>query len=316
MSETTISRRQMIATVGLCAGAALLPSRSAHAARTRSGTDATFTTKDDTKLYYKDWGEGQPVVFSHGWPLSSDAWEDQMRFLAARGYRCIAHDRRGYGRSEQPWNGNDMTTHADDLAGLVRALELKAVIHVGHFSDAGEVARYIGRYGTGRVSKVVFISAVPALLAGGSSTQSSSPVPVFDEIRAGLLADRAEFFREFSAPYYGVNRPGATASQGLRDSFWVQAMHAGHKAAVDGVKAFLEAHYTADLQRIDVPTLILHGGDDQIVPLGASALRSAELLCGADYRIYEGAPHGICSTLKDRVNVDLLRFVSDGSSPD
>ena len=316
MSETTISRRQMIATVGLCAGAALLPPRSAHAARGSSRTNATFTTKDGTKLYYKDWGEGQPVVFSHGWPLSSDAWEDQMRFLAARGYRCIAHDRRGYGRSEQSWNGNDMDKHADDLAGLVRALDLKAAVHVGHFSGAGEVVRYIGRYGSQRVSKVVLIGAIPALVPNGPSTQSSDSVPAFDQIRAGVLADRAEFFREFSAPYYGVNRPGATASQGLRDSFWLQAMHAGHKATEDGVKAFLEADYAADLQRIDVPTLLLHGGDDQIVPLGASALRSDELLWGADYRIYAGAPHGICSTLKDRVNADLLRFISDGSSLD
>ena len=225
MSEITISRRQVIATVGLCAGAALLPSRFAHAAPIKSATDATFTTKDGTKLYYKDWGEGQPVVFSRGWPLSSDAWEDQMCFLAARGYRCIAHDRRGYGRSEQPWNGNDMNTHADDLAGLISALNLKDVVHIGHFSGAGEVARYIGRYGSELVSKIVLVSAIPALALNRSNPRAR-PVPQFDQIRAGMLADRGQSLREFSALYFGSNRGGTAVSQGLLDSFWLQAMRA------------------------------------------------------------------------------------------
>ena len=269
----------------------------------------TITTKDGTQIYYKDWGKGQPLVFSHGWPLSADAWEDQMIFLAARGYRCIAHDRRGHGRSSQPWDGNDMDTYADDLAELVAALDLHDAIHIGHSTGGGEVARYIGRHGTKRVAKAVLISAVPPLMLKTEKNPGGLPIAAFDEIRAGVLTDRAQYFRDLSLPFYGFNRPGAKISEGLRDSFWLQGMLAGHKAAYDCIKAFSETDLTEDLKRFDVPTLILHGDDDQIVPIGASALLSSKIVKGATLKIYPGAPHGIPSTLKDRVNEDLLTFI-------
>jgi non-heme chloroperoxidase len=270
----------------------------------------TLTTKDGTQIYYKDWGTGQPVVFSHGWPLSADAWEDQMIFLAARGYRCIAHDRRGHGRSSQPWNGNDMNTYADDLAALVGALDLKGATHVGHSTGGGEVARYIGRHGTERVASAVLISAVPPLMLKTAANPGGLPMEAFDSIRAGVLADRSQFFKDLSAPFYGANRPGATVSQGLRDSFWLQGMIAGHNACFDCIKAFSETDFTEDLKKFDVPTLILHGDDDQIVPIGAAALLSSKLVKGATLKVYPGAPHGMCSTLKDKVNAELLDFLS------
>jgi non-heme chloroperoxidase len=269
-----------------------------------------ITTKDGTQIYYKDWGKGQPIVFSHGWPLSADAWDDQMIFLAARGYRCIAHDRRGHGRSSQPWDGNDMDTYADDLAELVSALDLRDAIHIGHSTGGGEVARYIGRHGTKRVTKAVLISAVPPLMLKTDRNQGGLPMAAFDEIRAGVLTDRAQYFRDLSLPFYGFNRPGAKISQGLRDSFWLQGMLAGHKAVFDCIKAFSETDLTEDLKRFDVPTLILHGDDDQIVPIGASALLSSKIVKGATLKVYPGAPHGMASTLKDRVNEDLLAFVA------
>jgi non-heme chloroperoxidase len=269
----------------------------------------TITTKDGTQIYYKDWGEGQPVVFSHGWPLSADAWEDQMMFLGARGFRCIAHDRRGHGRSDQPWNGNEMNTYADDLAEVVEALDLNDAIHVGHSTGGGEVARYIGRHGTKRVARAVLISAVPPLMLKTDANPGGLPMETFDQIRAGVLADRSQFWKDLSAPFYGANRSGANVSQGLRDSFWLQGMLAGHKAVFDCIKAFSETDFTEDLKKFDVPTLIMHGDNDQIVPIGASAMLSAKIVKGATLKIYPGAPHGMCSTLKDEVNADLFAFI-------
>jgi len=269
----------------------------------------TITTRDGTQIYYNDWGTGQPVVFSHGWPLSADAFEDQMFFLASRGYRCIAHDRRGHGRSSQPWNGNDMDSYADDLAALVEALDLKNAIHVGHSTGGGEVARYIGRHGTKRVAKAVLISAVPPLMLKTPANPGGLPKEVFDQLRNAVVTDRAQFFKDLSAPFYGANRPGAKVSQGLRDSFWLQGMMAGFPAAYFCIKAFSETDQTEDLKKFDVPTLIIHGDDDQIVPIGASALLSSKIVKGATLKIYPGAPHGLCSTLKDQVNADLLEFI-------
>jgi len=270
---------------------------------------ATIKVKDGTELYYKDWGKGQPLVFSHGWPLSADAWEDQMIFLASRGYRCIAHDRRGHGRSSQPWEGNDMDTYADDLAELVEKLDIKDAVHIGHSTGGGEVTRYIGRHGTKRVAKAVLISAIPPLMLKTPANPAGLPIQVFDELRANVQADRSQFFRDLSAPFYGANRPNSKVSQGLRDSFWLQGMMAGIKAAYDCIKVFSETDLTEDLKKFDVPTLIIHGNDDQIVPIVASAMLSSKIVKGAILKVYEGAPHGLPSTLKDRVNEDLLAFI-------
>jgi non-heme chloroperoxidase len=274
-----------------------------------------ITTKDGTEIYYKDWGTGQPVVFSHGWPLSADAWEDQMVFLAKRGYRCIAHDRRGHGRSGQPWTGNDMDTYADDLAALVEKLDLKDAIHVGHSTGGGEVTRYIGRHGTKRVAKAVLISAIPPLMLKTAANPGGTPIEAFDQLRAATLADRSQFLKDLSAPFFGANRPGSKVSQGLRDSFWLQGMICGFVGFYECIKVFSETDHTEDLKKFDVPTLILHGDDDQIVPIGASAMLSSKQIKNARLKVYPGAPHGIPSTMKDQINEDLLAFFKEEARP-
>jgi len=270
---------------------------------------STITTKDGTQIFYNDWGTGQPVVFSHGWPLSADAFEDQMFYLASRGYRCIAHDRRGHGRSSQPWNGNDLDTYADDLAELVTALDLKNAIHVGHSTGGGEVARYIGRHGTKRVSKAVLIGAIPPLMLKTPANPGGLPIDVFNQLRAGVQADRSQFFKDLTMPFYGYNRPGAKAAEGVIQNWWRQGMMGGAKAHYDGIVAFSQTDFTADLKKITVPVLVMHGDDDQIVPYADSAPLSARLLKNGTLKTYKGFPHGMPTTEAATINADLLAFI-------
>lgn len=268
-----------------------------------------ITTKDGTEIFYKDCGTGQPVVFSHGWPLNADAWESQMVYLASNGYRCIAHDRRGHGRSSQPWHGNDMDTYADDLSELIEMLDLNDITLVGHSTGGGEVARYIGRHGTKRVAKTVLMGSVSPHMLQTAANPSGLPIEVFDGIRAGVAADRSQFFKDLTAKFYGANRQGAKVSQGVRDAFWLQGMQGGLKNELDCIMAFSETNFTDDLKKFDVPTLIIHGDDDQIVPIDISARVSVNLIKNATLKVYSGAPHGIADTHKDQLNADLLAFL-------
>jgi non-heme chloroperoxidase len=272
-------------------------------------TMPTVTTKDGTKIFYKDWGKGQPVLFSHGWPLSSDAWDGQMQFLGANGYRVIAHDRRGHGRSDQTWDGNDMDTYADDLATLIDSLDLKDIVLVGHSTGGGEITHYMGRHGTGRVAKAVLIGAVPPLMLKTAGNPGGLPIAVFDGIRKGTFDNRSQFYKDLAVPFYGYNREGATLSEGVRDSFWLQGMMGGLKGQLDCIHEFSEVDYTEDLRKIDRPTLILHGDDDQIVPIGAAALLSSKIVAGSILKVFKGGPHGLPTTHQDKVNADLLAFI-------
>lgn len=270
---------------------------------------STITTTDGTQIFYKDWGEGQPIVFSHGWPLTADDWDAQMLFFGQQGYRVIAHDRRGHGRSSQTWNGNEMDTYADDLAALFEALDLKDAVMVGHSTGGGEVARYLGRHGSKRVAKAVLVSAVPPIMLKTENNPGGLPISVFDEIRAGVVADRSQSFKDITMPFYGYNREGAKISEGVRDRFWLQGMLGSIKAEYDCIKAFSETDFTEDLKSIDIPTLIMHGDDDQIVPIGAAGILSAKLVKNSTLKIYPGFPHGMCTTHANQINNDLLAFI-------
>lgn len=271
----------------------------------------TFNTSDGAEIYYKDWGMGQPIVFSHGWPLSSDAWEDQMYFMAENGFRAIAHDRRGHGRSSQPWYGNDMDTYADDLSQLIEKLDLHDVILIGHSTGGGEVARYVGRHGTKRLSKIVLVGAVTPLMLKTPTNPEGIPIEVFDDLRHKVAKDRSQFFKDFSEPFFGANRAGSKASQGIRDTFWLLGMQGGLKNLYDCIKVFSETDMTEDLKKFDVPTLIIHGDDDQVVPIANSAEKSVKLIKEAKLKVYKGAPHGLATTHKDQLNVDLLTFARE-----
>ena len=320
---SSLSRRTaMVTGAGAMIAAAMVPGRAlavgngtssdknSHPEKQGTHDVNTITTKDGTKIYFKDWGTGRPVVFSHGWPLSADAWDAQMMFLGSHGFRVIAHDRRGHGRSSQPWNGNDMDTYSDDLATLIETLDLKNATLVGHSTGGGEVTRYLGRHGSKHVSKAVLIAAVPPLMVKTDANPLGQPISVFDGLRTAVAADRAQFFKDLSIPFYGYNKPEAKISGGVRDSFWLQGMQVSIKGAYDCIKQFSETDFTEDLKKIDVPTLLLQGDADQIVPIQAASLQSAKLVKNATLKVYPGAPHGLCTTLADEVNADLLSFLN------
>ena len=306
---TATAATAMAATGALAASPKANPTRSTTTSRSPRMRSNTITTQDGTQIYYKDWGDGPVVTFSHGWPLNADAWDGQMHFLARNGFRVIAHDRRGHGRSSQPSTGNHMDGYADDLAALFEALDLKAATMVGHSTGGGEVVRYIARHGSRRVAKAVLIGAVPPLMARSASNPDGLPLEVFDQIRAGVAGDRSQFYKDLAIPFYGANRPGAKVSQGLLDQFWLWSMQCGQTNAYDCVKAFSETDFTEDLKKVDVPTLLMHGEDDQIVPIANAAHKAARLVRGARTLYYPGAPHGLTATLQDQVNADLLGFL-------
>jgi non-heme chloroperoxidase len=317
-SEINTSRRNVLIASAGAAVATVVPGSESSAATSSAtahnkqgpGLMSTVTTKDGTQIFYKDWGRGRPVVLSHGWPLSADVWDDQLFFLGAQGLRAIAYDRRGHGRSTQTWGGNDMDTYSDDLAALLEKLDLKDAVLVGHSSGAGDVTRYVGRHGTKRVSKVVLISAVPPLMLKTSANPGGLPIEVFDGIRAGVAGDRSQFYRNLGdGPFYGANRRGSKVSQGVKDAFWGWSMQAGLKNAYDCIKAFSETDFTPDLKKFDVPTLVIHGDDDQNVPIADTAMLSSKIIKGATLKIYPGAPHGLFATHKDQLNADLLAFI-------
>jgi len=308
MAQTT--RRDLLLGTAALAAAAVPVGASAQAPAAPAVRNSSFiSAKDGAQIFFKDWGNGQPIVFSHGWPLTADAWDDQMIFLCMNGFRCIAHDRRGHGRSAQTFDGNDMDTYADDLAALVAALDLNKAVHIGHSTGGGEVARYLGRHGTKRAAKAVLIGAVPPIMLRTEANPGGLPMDVFDGIRKGVLNDRSQFYKDLTTPFYGANRPGAKVSDGVRESFWLQGMLGGIKPQYDCIKAFSETDFTEDLKKIDIPTLIIHGDDDQIVPFADSAPLTAKLVKNSQLKVYKGSPHGLCTTEHARVNADLLEFL-------
>ncbi|SCB37457.1 non-heme chloroperoxidase [Rhizobium lusitanum] len=316
-NEFLISRRDtLLAGAALTASFAIgMPQETQAAAKTKKGNRhmSFVTTKDGTKIAYKDWGKGQPILFSHGWPLSSDAWDAQMLYFGMNGYRVIAHDRRGHGKSDQPWTGNNMDQYADDLAEVIEHLDLKDLVMIGHSTGGGEVAHYIGRHGTKRVSKVVLVGAVPPLMLKTDANPEGTPIEAFDGIRKGTATDRSQFYKDLTMPFYGFNREGAKVNEGLRETFWLMGMEGGIKGEYDCIREFSEVDYTDDLKKIDKPTLIIHGDDDQIVPIAAAGLKSAKIVKNATLKVYPGAPHGLAQTQAEKFNADVMTFIKAAS---